>query len=486
LKNCRLHEIIKTWQFQPLLAFPFMQVWGLSANGLQEKRLAMRIFIPEPVPSFNKGEMAILEGTRRSFQKFADAEISLYSLFPDIDSERYNGIHIIRGKPIIPWSEKPLTRFQKTNKLLRSFLVHLLFLSLYRLLGNRILALMKSDIWRAHTEADLIVVGHDGTFNHRFAFVVWFCRRLRKRVVIYGAGVPSIKGTIKKKMARYALNSVDLVTVRETVSYRNLADLGAIFQHTHLTADLSFLMEPVSKERVNEIRKTEKINDISPVTGPVIGITALRGSVVVDRSFPAVRGVTEKQATHVRLLAGVIDRLIEKLGATVVFVPHCTGPGRFHDDRVFARDIFANIVHKARVVLIENEYSPEELRGLIGSFDLFIGERTHSLISAACMCVPFVAVCVPNDQRTHGILGEMMAQERWIYDLADPSPEALFSKIEEAWHERDAIRKNLKDRLADIKIMAGLNGKLLAEALQGEGNASSHPDPGSTQAPGAV
>jgi hypothetical protein len=72
---------------------------------------------------------------------------------------------------------------------------------------------------------------------------------------------------------------------------------------------------------------------------------------------------------------------------------------------------------------------------------------------------------VASDQRTHGILGEMMGQEKWIYDLDNPAPEALFSKIEEAWHAREHIKKDLATKLSDIKLQAGLNGKLLVEVL---------------------
>ena len=114
--------------------------------------------------------------------------------------------------------------------------------------------------------------------------------------------------------------------------------------------------------------------------------------------------------------------------------------------------------------VITNEYAATELKGLIGQFDLFIGERIHSVVNAMSMCVPSLIIDRSTDERL-GII-KMIDQENAICYVENLNADALLSKISDTWSKRENIMKDLRYQTGIIKERAMLNGKLLKELLE--------------------
>jgi colanic acid/amylovoran biosynthesis protein len=438
-------------------------------------RNRVKIFIAENVPSLNKGEMTILEGMLESFKTLGKVEVTMLSDSPQIDQLRYGTkVKIIDVKKALHLSGE-LVGHRQIFKIFTSLLFlfqHMLFSILYKISGSRALKLIKSEIWSEYVESDVIIIGHNGTFGpgwgmlrtpvyFYYFYLPFFAKMLDKPIVLYGGSIGRFNRLrwVLERGAKFALSKIDLITLREDVSYQNLREIGVKNGRVFVIPDLAFLLRPVSSDQAKEIMMHEGIKESYR---PLIGMTVTRE--IASKAFPDLSNPMSSYHKHIEMLARVIDNLTSRLDATVIFIPHCIGFAKELDDRIVATDILQLCKNENRVKVITNEYAAEELKGLIGQFDLFIGERIHSVVNALSMCVPSIAMSYSTDQRL-GII-KMVGQENAICYVEGLDANALISKIDEIWSEREKIKSDLKSKIEIIKERAMLNGKLLKELLE--------------------
>lgn len=438
-----------------------------------------KIFIAEDIPSHNKGEAAILFGMLETFKVLGNIDVSLLSLTPEIDRANYATIKVIDGSSNLHIIDNFTPKGTCLQVLESAFalLQYLMFAICYKVFGSNAQKIMRKEIWKEYCKADLIIIGHDGTFGsplggHTLCFShicnILIANIFKKPVVIYaGDVIPGGNiGVLKKKLwgllYRVLLNKVDLITLREELSYDYLQEIGVSKHSVHVTADTAFLLKPASTERVERIFAQE---NIIINKNPIIGMTVTQH--MFRHAFSIVTDSKEKYNLYIRLMAEVVDHLTATLNATVVFLPHCIGPGEKFDDRIVAKDIYEMAKNKSHVKVIVNEYTASELKGVISQFDLFIGERTHSVIGSTSMYVPSLSITFSLDHRTHGIIGKMLGQKKWIYNIETLDFDSLISKIDNLWFEREGIKKDLTSKVDTVKKRALLNGELLKSLLKG-------------------
>ena len=112
-----------------------------------------------------------------------------------------------------------------------------------------------------------------------------------------------------------------------------------------------------------------------------------------------------------------------------------------------------------------------QIKGLIGTFDFFIGTRMHSNIFATSMYIPTVAIAY--EKKTNGIM-KMLNLKEYIVEMDDITPETLTKKIEElinneyrtiiisndvASFSEDIIKKYNKDN--NVKIIISIDKDIL-------------------------
>ena len=435
-----------------------------------------RILIADWVPSLNKGELAILSGMLKTFEVLGEVEVTIFSFLPQLDKQRYpENVKIIDlGSDLYLKS----SLLEKSNLLmflvgLFAMLQHIFFGILYTIIGNNAVKIMNRMIWKEYCRSDVILICHDQedcVFGITFLpflplYITMVAKTLGKPVVIYANGVPRPKRAISriglwKILARFVLGNTDLVTVREEESYRFLRNISGNKARVYLTADPAILLCPVSHERVKCILLEENIDRSGRL---LICMTQTRE--ILLSAHQELRNPQERYKEATTQMARLLDNLINNLQATIIFLPHCIEPYRQRDDRDVAREIYNLMANKHRVIMISKEYSPEELKGLIGISDLFIGGRIHSVISALSMGVPSIALTKSSDRRAYGIIGKMLKQEEWIYNIERLNPDKLLSKIITLLSRRDEISRDLVIQTKAAKEKALLNGKLLKALL---------------------
>lgn len=375
----------------------------------------------------------------------------------------------IKGKKLKNYADNTkMIKIGIKNSLVTSFFMLRcsLWAVLHKYLHLNANILINEERLQEYYNADLIInIGGDGLTDicstMYFINNLLFGILLDKPIILYGEAVSTklFKGSFRKKMnaviTRFTLNRANLITLREEPSNMSLRELGINKPPIYTTADSAFLLKPASREIISKILIEEKIGTNNPIVGMSVSKFATKFS-------STSRSPEEIYSNYVTVLAKVSDYLIDKLGATVVFIPHNIEP--IVDDRITANEMYNEIKHKQNVILINNEYTPEELKGVIGVCDLFIGTRLHALIASTSMCVPTITIAY-GGHKIRGIIGEMLGQEEYVMDIGELDYDTLISKINDAWNNRDKIKKDLESKIEIVKERALLNAKLVKEIL---------------------
>lgn len=278
---------------------------------------------------------------------------------------------------------------------------------------------------------------------------------LNKPVVLFGESLGYFKSPILNCIAQSIFNKTKLILVRETISKYYLDKNKITKPDIYVTADPAFLLNPISQKRVIEILQNEGIIELP---SPLIGINP---SGLISRF--GTSSSPKNEAYYVDVISNVIEEITERLDATIILIPHVYTKNV--DDRTIMYKIFKQ-VSNPNVKMIHGEYNPEELKGIIGRCDMFVGSRMHSTIASTSMLVPTVGIAYSH--KMHGIIGEMLEQEKYVLDISELNYDNLVSIINDAWNNRGKIKKDLDKKIPILKEKALLNGMLVKNLIDSE------------------
>jgi colanic acid/amylovoran biosynthesis protein len=276
---------------------------------------------------------------------------------------------------------------------------------------------------------------------------------VKKKIAIFSQSIGPFK-KITIPLARLVLNRTDLIIVRENVTKNYLKAVGVNNPPIYLAAEIAFLLESVPAERVQEIFSTEGIK-VNEKNRPLIGIG---GSELTYRGFKS------KKNEYIELMAKIADYLVEKLNAKVIFISHVIIPPEYgyFDDRFVAQQIYQLVRNKNEIRIIKNDYSPQELKSIIGKSDLFIGARMHSNIASLSMHVPTIALSWSH--KYYGIM-KMLEQEKYVCDIRTATFDEIVSKINDVWFNRYEIREKLASKSAEMDESALTSARLVKKLM---------------------
>lgn len=410
--------------------------------------MLQKIVIADPIPLLNKGEQALLEGIVESLQaSFDKPQIVLLSRCSEQDKTRSR----------IPVIDRDATLFPTIKRIVRNraFLFEGTMMALLmKLAGPYFRKLFsRSPLWDAVLASDIIIVGHDSSVSYD-AIIIGSL--LKKPLVIFAGSIENYRNKTNELIARMLLNKVRLITLREDDSYAAIKKMG-VKAKTGVTADAAFLLKPCAPERVAEIMKKEGLQNHGK---SLIGVTLTRQ--MCEKSLPNIDDIQKRYETAIVEKALVFDEMIERYNAQLIFIPHCIGPGK-NDDRIVAEHIIGKMKRKDMAIPITVDLPASELKGLIGQCEIFIGERTHSVIAALSQGIPSICMTFPTDRRTHGIIGRMVEQREYVYNIEQLSHKDLLTLVDRLWIKRQQIRQELENIIPVIIQKANLNGQLVRD-----------------------
>lgn len=414
-----------------------------------------RVLITNAYSARNRGDAAIILGMIESLRRtdvFGDAEIRVSTADHPAD-ERWYPVPVT---PSFHSLKNAVSKNATVNQLF--FLLVLLPVSLvwavlWRLTRIRLpLPGGMGELVRAYAWADLIVAAGGGylyTNSARRGNVVLLLNLLcffygvilGKPVVLYGQSIGPFAGDRQARLVRRALAGVDLIEVREEISFRLVEEWG-LETPVHTVADAAFLLEP---QRPDE------------AVARVASEGELRIGMTVRRWF----SIPEEQAAYERTIERFVEWLVDRRNATVVFMPQVTFSEGRDDDRVIARKVAAAVDRGDRVRVVEDELTAAEIKWLCAGMDIFVGTRMHSNIFALSSGVPTVAIAY--QPKTVGIMSEL-GLGKWVVPIEKLDLDLLHRSFDGLIDRREEIVGLLDAAVDELEMRALAAGGLIAEA----------------------
>lgn len=222
-----------------------------------------------------------------------------------------------------------------------------------------------------------------------------------------------------------ALKKCDVIYARESLSESFFKSL--FLENVICYPDPAFALEP------EEVKLPNYFND-----NEVIGLN-VSSMVVGNNSMESAFG---------KELKSLVDYIIEKTQNHIVLIPHVLWVGQ--DDRILCRIISDGYSHTGRVhILDSNKYNYCEIRYIISHCKLFLGGRTHSVISAYSTCVPTIALGYSIKAR--GIAKDLGLEPQLVIDCANYKKGELLTSFKYLMEKESDIRKHLEETMPEYK-----------------------------------
>ena len=119
-----------------------------------------------------------------------------------------------------------------------------------------------------------------------------------------------------------------------------------------------------------------------------------------------------------------------------------------------------------RISLIEHYASPAALLEHFRGFDFFVAMRFHSAVFAMLSGVPLVAIDYDSrGGKTTGLM-QAMGLSEFVLNIADATPERLWTLVNTGLSQRAAIARRIAENLPALRDRERANGTALRELLK--------------------
>ena len=238
------------------------------------------------------------------------------------------------------------------------------------------------------------------------------------------------------------LMKFDLITVRESISYKGMIEGGIPKDKVKLCPDPAFMLP---------VRKTSLPEGFEE--GNTIGLNV----------SPMVQGKESSPGITMENYRNLIKHILDKLeGSKVLLVPHVVW--KSNDDREPLTKLYEEFKDTGRVILAKDA-SAEELKGLISRCRFFIGARTHSTIAAYSTCVP--TLVLGYSVKSRGIATDLFGtDENYVIPVQKLSTDRDLAKaFDFIAKNEDSIRERLKEIMPEYSKRAADNARYIKELI---------------------
>ncbi len=296
----------------------------------------------------------------------------------------------------------------------------------------------QGDIREAVSAADVVISGGGGLLQNAtslksllyYAGIVRTAIRSGKRTMVFAQSIGPLDFWGKQTVREFC-RGLQAATVRDKRSYDLFAPLvpGTPVERT---ADPVFLYEP--PETVVDLSAA----GLGPESDPLVLVCVRK---------------TAHQADGVAAIAAAVDRLAERHGARVAFLPFGGVP-----DAETSTEIIRKCRSKPMLVTLDGL---DAVAAAIARAKLVIGVRLHALILAARFGVPFLAI--PYDPKVAGLCEDLTYPLPPLWTPGERMAAArIETAVDAAWERRDELAVHLREQAAGQHVLAARNFEVLA------------------------
>ena len=267
---------------------------------------------------------------------------------------------------------------------------------------------------------------------------IWLAKKMHLKVMFYGHGFGPLNKKININLTRGIINEIDVISLREKLSVGELKRLNISKPRIEVTADPAFSINAEKNINIAQIFKRE--------------------SIPLDKSFVgfSVRNNRNKSNNNsfIKAIANTADYISEKYNVSSLFIPMQSPVDIPVIEKVAA-------IMKNKAYVIGNKYSPDEIMSIIGETELFIGMRLHALIFAVCQHTPVIGI--EYDPKIRGFLE--YTDQVSAGNVNNLSFENLKGIVDDIWNNRAKIRKQLEEKVPELREKALENAKIAVDLI---------------------
>lgn len=392
----------------------------------------------------NKGDAAILLSTIDVLNKIFDKpEVDVLSFTPDLDRKKYSFQKTIKNVESNILNPHPY-RHTKIGKIVA--ILKLITKAIYvrfRMSFFRKSYIDKNKTLKLIDRCDIILVCGGGflggkkfdSFMHLYQ--IYINTLFNKPVYILGTSVEPIHNVIIDKITKSVLKRVDYIFAREeiTESYLN-SFLGN--KHCQIP-DMAFMLDDGSHKIVCHDSQIDKIKREGK---KLFGIT------VRDWNFPNSNNPEKTKNNYINAVSDAMEQIIEKYDAYFIFIPQVIVPYQSDVDTAKHIKNTMNVSHQNRFIIKENDWSPYQIRSIIGQMDFFIGTRMHSNIFALSECVPTLAIAY--EKKTNGIMATV-GMDKYVLDIDEISESQITNNVNLLIDNSNNIKSTLRKKNQELQ-----------------------------------
>lgn len=258
------------------------------------------------------------------------------------------------------------------------------------------------------------------------------------KVMVYANGIGPINKPKNRENAKAVLSKTNCITLRETDSFNELKSLGIVNDNVKVTADPALTIVPAKDERAAAL---------------LAGCGAEKGENLIGIS---VRGWKNCRADFIDSVAAALDEICQKHKLVPLFLPL-----KFPEDIQTSNQLAAKMSTKGHIMT--QKLTAEEIVAVTGSCRIILAMRLHSLIYAANMNVPTVAIAY--DPKVSGFMKYLGMQD---YVPAESlTREELVSALERVIDNEEQIKEQLSENMKTLDLKARENAEIACR-LMGE------------------
>ena len=271
-----------------------------------------------------------------------------------------------------------------------------------------------------------------------YLFIMWLAKFFGKKFFIYSQGIGPINSKLNRRLTAMTLKKASGIVVRDVFSKELLMEIGIQEKDIEVTADPVIRVKPVELELGRKILFDE--------------------GFVKDAEKKAIGfAIKEKKldSEFVRELAISIKKLSDEQNAKVVLIPF-----HYSEDMAVICELEKRLGD--RVCAIKHKYLTNEMLSIIGNMDILVGVRLHSLIHAAIMDVPMIAISY--DPKINSFMNSMGLKAMCsIYDFNN---EYFLEEFSKTLADEDIIRKKVKKRISELIKNLDTNEEMIEKLMK--------------------
>ena len=367
----------------------------------------MKYYFPIHLDGDNRGCEAIAKGTSILLEESKD---SLLGLCRDISLDQRLGLS--EYVQLVP-AAKLGTVARISNKLIR--LLHLPFKEKKIDASLEFVCNMTSDDILVSTGGDMMCYD-----NNQVITTNNYAHSKGCKTILWGCSMGPENLTLEKEET---LHNFSLVYARESLTYDFFKSLG--LKNVCLFPDPAFVLKPEKCELPESFSDSD-----------IIGVN-LSNYVLGGFSLQTPFGVEVSQ---------MIDYIISQTKLKILLIPHVLWGGQ--DDRIVADVVMEKYGSTNRVKLLNTEkLNYCQIRFVISKCKMFVGSRTHSVISAYSTCVP--ALALGYSIKSRGLVKDLGLSEKLLADCRNIKPGAVLDSFKYMYKNENEIRHHLETVMPD-------------------------------------